>query len=223
MPESIIKKVEQFGKSNAHPNTLDFANRNGIQFKWNNEVDKYPERLVKEDVVLYLYLAAEISRVVLERDLPIPTIEDKIEPQGCAKDTAACNVNLKPFNAARVDAPTIIHANIKKIDRIYYDNNGILSIATIPETNNHDPLILPNTSDSNTLDNKDQCKDEENAKDNLSDDNLDGQEADEPEEGLTDDQDQGVHRSKRNNKGVTAKYADYGLMMNARQAKGGQI
>jgi hypothetical protein len=51
---------------------------------------------------------------------------------------------------------------------------------------------------------------------------LDGQEADESEEGLTDDQDKGVHRSKRNNKGVTAKYADYGLMMNARQAKGGQ-
>ncbi len=56
----------------------------------------------------------------------------------------------------------------------------------------------------------------------MSVDYLDGQEADKPEEGLTDNQDQGVCRSKRNNKGTTAKYADYGLMMNARQAKGGQ-
>ncbi len=142
--------MEQFGKSNAHLNTLNIANRNRIQFTWNNEVDKYPERLVKEDVVLYLSLAAEIPGVVLERDLPIPTIEDKIEPQGCAKDTAVRNANLKSFDVARVDAPTIIHANNKKIDIINDDNNGILSIATIPAKNNHDPLILPNTSDSNT-------------------------------------------------------------------------
>ncbi len=51
---------------------------------------------------------------------------------------------------------------------------------------------------------------------------MDGQEADKPEEGLTDDQDQGVHRYKCNNKGTAAKHADYGLMMNTRQAKGGQ-
>jgi hypothetical protein len=43
--------VEQFGKSRAQPNTLDFANRNGILVKWNdNNIDKYPEGLVKEDV-----------------------------------------------------------------------------------------------------------------------------------------------------------------------------
>ncbi len=95
-------------------------------------------------------------------------------------------------------------------------------ITTIPANNNHDPLILPDTSDSDTLDDKDQCKDKDNDKDNLSNDNLDGQEADKPEERLTDNQDQGVHRSTCNNKGTTAKYADYGLMMNARQAKGGQ-
>ncbi len=52
MLESIIKKVEQFGKSNARPNTLDFADRNGILFEWNNDVKEYPEGLVKEDLVL---------------------------------------------------------------------------------------------------------------------------------------------------------------------------
>jgi hypothetical protein len=94
MPESIIKKVEQFGKSNAQLNTLNFANRNGILFEWNNNIDKYPEGLVEEDVVLYPSLAAEIPGVVLERDLPIPMIEDKIEPQGCAKD--ARGMQCKP-------------------------------------------------------------------------------------------------------------------------------
>jgi hypothetical protein len=42
-------------------------------------------------------------------------------------------------------------------------------IATIPANNNHDPLILPKTSDSDTSDNKDQNEDEENNHGNLSD------------------------------------------------------
>ncbi len=40
MPESIIKKVELFGKSNARLNTLDFADRNGILFEWNNNLNE---------------------------------------------------------------------------------------------------------------------------------------------------------------------------------------
>jgi hypothetical protein len=222
MPESIIKKVEQFGKSNTRPNPLDFADRNRILFVWNNDINKYPEGLVKEDMVLYLSLAAEIPGVVLERDLPIPTIGDKIEPQGHAKDTVAWNTNLEPFDIPGVDAMTIICANNNEIEVINDNNEGILSIATIPANKHYDPLILPNTSDSDTLDDEDQSKDKKKDKDNLSNDNLDGQEADKQEEGLTDDQDEGVHRSKHNNKGMTAKYTDYGLMINARQTKGGQ-
>jgi hypothetical protein len=221
MPESIIKKVEQFGKSNTRPNTLNFTNLNGILFKWNGDVDKYPEGLVEEYVALYPSLVAKIPGVVLERDLPIPTIEDEIEPQGRTKDTMEHNANLEPFDVAGRDATTIIHTNNNKIGVINDNGNDILSIAPIPANNNHNPLIHPNTSDSDTLDDKDQCKDEENVKDNLSNYYLDGQEADKPEEGLTDDQDQGVNRSKCNNKGTTAKYADYRKMMNARQAKGG--
>ncbi len=173
-------------------------------------------------MVLNPSLVAEIPRAVLERDLPISRIEDKIEPQDPAKDAAACNANLEPFNIAGGDAPTIIHAKKHKINVINDNDNGILLIVTISANNNHNLLILPNTSDSDTLDGKDQCKDKENNEDNLSDDYLDGQEADKPEAGLTDNQDQGVRRSKHNNKGMTAKYADYSLMMSARQAKGDQ-
>jgi hypothetical protein len=125
-------------------------------------------------------------------------------------------VNLEPFNIPGVEAPTIICTNNNKINSTNDNNDGILSIATIPAYNNHNPLIIPNTSESDTSDNKDQCKDKEINKDDLSNNNADGQEADKPEEGLSDNQDQGVHRSKHNNKGMTAQYADYGLMMNVR-------
>jgi hypothetical protein len=120
----------------------------------------------------------------------------------------------------------IIHPNNVKIDKINdNNNNGILSIATIPANNNHNPLILPYTSDSDRLDNEDQNKHEENDDDNFSnEDSLQGyaQEANKPEECSTDEQDQAVCRSKCSNKGTTAKYADYGLVINARQTKGGQ-
>jgi hypothetical protein len=138
MPESIIKKVEQFRKSNTLPNTLDFANRNGILFEWTNNINEYPEGLIEEDVVLYPTLMADIPGVVLEIDLPIPTFEDKIESQGRAKDAAACNSNLKPFVIAEVDALTIIHVNNNEIDVINDKDKSILLIATIPANNNHD-------------------------------------------------------------------------------------
>jgi hypothetical protein len=44
----------------------------------------------------------------------------------------ACNANLEPFDVTGVDAPTIICANNVKINIINDDDNGILSIATIP-------------------------------------------------------------------------------------------
>jgi hypothetical protein len=151
--------------------------------------------------------------------------EDKIKPQGHAKDTVAHNANLEPFDIAGVDALTMVQANTNKIDEINDNDGGILSIATIPENNNPNPLILPNTSDSDMLDDEDKYEDKETNDDDSSNTNLlqgDGQEADTTEERLTDNQDQGVCRSKRNNKGATAKFADYSLMMNARQTKGGQ-
>ncbi len=73
--------MEQFGKSNDQPNTLDFANRNGILFEWNDNIDKYPEELVKEDVVFYPSLPAKIPGVVLEQDLPITTNRIKLNPK----------------------------------------------------------------------------------------------------------------------------------------------
>ena len=60
MPDLVIKKVEMYGKLTALPGIFDFADRNGILFEWNEEVDEFPEGIVDvEDVVLYPSLAAE--------------------------------------------------------------------------------------------------------------------------------------------------------------------
>jgi hypothetical protein len=69
-------------------------------------------------------------------------MEDEIKPQGRAEDAAAQNANLEPINVTGVDTPTIIHANANEIDDAEDDNDGILSIATIPQgQNNLHPLI----------------------------------------------------------------------------------
>ncbi len=66
MPDSVIKNVEAYGKSTTLPGIFDFANRNGILFEWNEEVDEFPEGIVDiEDVVLYPSLTVEHPGVVL--------------------------------------------------------------------------------------------------------------------------------------------------------------
>ena len=68
---------------------FDFSDRNGVLFELNEDVDKTPEGIIEEDVVLYPSLAAETPGVVLEQDQPIPAMEDKIKPQGRTEDAAA--------------------------------------------------------------------------------------------------------------------------------------
>ncbi len=41
----------------------------------------------------------------------MPSTEDKVKPQGHAKDAAAQNANLALFAIARMDGPNIIDAN----------------------------------------------------------------------------------------------------------------
>jgi hypothetical protein len=103
--------------ANPHRGYLIFANRNGILFEWNKEVDKCPEGIIEEDMVLYPSLVAEFPGVTLGQDHLIPTIEEDIIPQGCTRADAACNANMEQFAVARVDASTIIHANIMKLTK----------------------------------------------------------------------------------------------------------
>jgi hypothetical protein len=113
MPDLAIRKVEVYGKLTALPGSFDFVNRNGIFFKWNEEVDKFTKGIVEvKDVVLYPSLAAEHPGLVLGRDQPLLLIKEELVPQGRAEDTTACNDNLEPFDVAgAAAASSIIHAN----------------------------------------------------------------------------------------------------------------
>jgi hypothetical protein len=90
MPDSVIRCVEKYGNDNALPGIFDFADRSGVLFKWNEEVNECPEGILEEeDVILYPSLAAELPGVVLVRDMPRPSIKADIIPQGCGEDKAA--------------------------------------------------------------------------------------------------------------------------------------
>ncbi len=147
MPDSVIKKVEAYGTSTALPGIFDFADRKGILFEWNKEVDEFSEGIVNvEDVFLYPSLAAEHPRVVLGRDQPLPSIEETLIPQWQAEDAAARNSNLKPFDVTGVAAAPTIHANTNKLDKYKIDDDdNIIAIGEIPQQPPHAHLIVNNT------------------------------------------------------------------------------
>jgi hypothetical protein len=147
MPDSVIKKVEAYGKSTALPGIFDFADRNGILFEWNEEVDEFPKGIVDvEDVVHYPSLAAEHPGVVLGWEQPRPSIEEELVPQGRAEDAAACNASLHPFDVAGVVAASIVHANVDELDDYEIDDDdGIIAVEDIPQQPPHAPLIVNDT------------------------------------------------------------------------------
>ena len=44
MPDSVIKKVEGFAGAGVAPGILEFADRSGILFEWNQEIDETSRR-----------------------------------------------------------------------------------------------------------------------------------------------------------------------------------
>ena len=118
-----------------------------------------------------------------------------------------------------------------KIDGVDDDNDGIISITTNPAgQNNPYPHILHNSLNDKQVEEDNDDDDNNNNDDNDNDNRLVDEDAtyDNANDGTAvvedqdkEQQDPGVCRSKCNNKGVTKKYADYALMMNAQiQARG---
>ena len=122
MPDSAIARVEALGVRAGH-GTFDFADRNGILFEWNEEVDDRQADLIEEESVRYPSLVREFPGIALDRDLPIPSIEDELEPQGRAEDAAALNASIAPYVAAGVDGSVIIDADDDKIEIIEDDDS----------------------------------------------------------------------------------------------------
>ena len=135
MPDSVIKKVKEYAKLTALPGIFDFADRNGILFEWNKEVDESPKGIVEvKDIILYPSLAAEHSGVALGRDQPLPSIEEELIPQGRAKDSVARNANLQPLDVTGVGAAlTFVHANTDELNDYKSDNDGIIAVGDISQ------------------------------------------------------------------------------------------
>ena len=232
MPDLVTKKVKAYAKSTAFPGIFDFVDRNGILFKWNKEVDESPKGIIKvKDVILYPSLAAEHPGVALGRDQPLPSIEEELVPQSRAKDAAACNANLQPLDVAGVGAVlSFIHTNPDKLDNYKSDNdNGIIAVADIPEQPPHAPLVVIDTDNDNNVGSDKDADDTEskvdesiinnNAESNV--DKLSDLAAAIDLDGNKPEKSQGVRRSRCRGKGVTKKYANYSLLMAARQARRG--
>ena len=117
MPDTVIARVERYEKENALPGIFDFADRNGVLFEWNGDVDECPEGILEEDdVILYPSIAAELPGVELEHDSPRPSIEPDLIPHGQAEDAAARNANQEPFDVVGVEPVAVIHAEDGEID-----------------------------------------------------------------------------------------------------------
>ena len=117
MPDTVIARVERYGTENALPGIFDFADRNGVLFEWNDDVDECPEGILEEDdVILYPSIAAELPGVDLEHDTPRPSIEADLIPHGQAEDEAARNANHEPFGVVGVEPVAVIHTEDGEID-----------------------------------------------------------------------------------------------------------
>jgi hypothetical protein len=145
MPDSVIKKVKAYAKSTALQGIFDFADRNGILFNWNEEVDESPKGTVKvKDVILYPSLATEHPGVALGRDQSLPSIKEELVSQGHAKDAAPRNANLQPLDVAGVGAVlSFVDANMDKLkDDKSDDNDSIIAVADIPQQPPRAPLVV---------------------------------------------------------------------------------
>jgi hypothetical protein len=75
-------------------------------------------------------------------------------PQACAKDKATGNANLKLFNAAGVEAPSIVHGHPSEINKHKNDDNDdIIAIVDLPSPQIlHAPHVVNDTEDKEDYD-----------------------------------------------------------------------
>jgi hypothetical protein len=234
MPDSVVKQVKKFAHGAA--GTFDFADRNEVLFEWNEEFND-DKGLVEEDpIVAYPLLVAEFPGITLEGDIPMPSIEDNIKPQGCAEGAAAQNVNLAPFAIAGVEGPNIIDTNNNQISKYDNDkNDNIIAVADVQQANAlHKPQPIVKVHNNDSLDNNvaddypngyDDNNDNDNdsvASINVNPNMLANAAAPNVTDELDSNEVSGVCRSKHKNKGMTNRFSEYGMLMMTRQeARGG--
>ncbi len=63
MHDSVIKKVEHFGLRSGPAGAFNFADRSGILFEWNEDVDKSLESLIEDELIPFPKVATKIPGV----------------------------------------------------------------------------------------------------------------------------------------------------------------
>ncbi len=173
MPDSVIKKVETYAaRKVGKPKALDFTDRSGILFEWNDEINESPEGLVEDDYVPYPAIPAEFPGVELARDTPImETIEEEVIPHGRPEDAAALNAGIIPHALAGVGRAAIIDAHADEIYAIDEDeDDGIIAVADLPAANRANALVIDGDVDT---DPERDLSDDEDDSDEDSDDEPD--------------------------------------------------
>jgi len=103
MPESLIVKINKWGKRNKQAGRIRFADRDGNEFEWNDEQlvhDNAPEH--EEAVAPFPATPAELPGIDLERNLPgdmLPVVEDEEPSMAERAEAALINAGLAPRQA----------------------------------------------------------------------------------------------------------------------------
>jgi hypothetical protein len=230
MPDSVIKKIERYANNNTARGNLDFADRNGVLFEWNDDVDENPEHIVEHEQEPYPSIESEFPGIDLQRD-DIQAVEaDDEPPQGQLENAALENADIERnnYNADDIDL-------IEPVVDV-----GVVPVGVVPVVEVEAfPAIIKNENDEEEDDNDSIADDDDNSYANTlrpqtqtslnippATNEESGEEELDDFETVEDDGDQGVgnsgvRRSSRSNKGTTSKYNDYTLYMHMKQAARG--
>ena len=159
MLDSVITKVERYARAGGTPKALDFANRSGILFKWNDELDESPGELIEDDYVP----PTPPSR---------PCSQEWRSSSGTPQSRKQSRTTLSPTAAPKTRPPStpvsyraplqewsgrLIDAHAKQIRYAADDNedNGIIAVADLPQANRGDGLVIDDDDNTDVEPNND--------------------------------------------------------------------
>jgi hypothetical protein len=112
MPDSIIKKLDRWGRRDKQNGKLTFADRNNNPFGWDDEYELKPliedNALEPEPTAPFPDIPAELPGVDLEANVPAVVDPDPVPPDANDREAAACaaaleNANFGPREQALLD------------------------------------------------------------------------------------------------------------------------
>jgi hypothetical protein len=115
MPDSVISKLERWGRRDQQNGRLTFADRNNVAFDWDEEYEFKPlidDNAVEPEIAAFPDIPAELPGVDLGSNVPAMTEPLVPEPPAAdeaaaARQAALANANFGPREQAVLDAAHI--------------------------------------------------------------------------------------------------------------------